>query len=70
MLQLCGYRCTVAGTVYDFHVIPYSPAFKPAPATTKEQLWLLKYYFFLKKANRLSPQCAVGFGMHPAILLQ
>jgi len=35
-------RCTVAGTVYDFHVIPYSPAFKPAPATTKEQWPILR----------------------------
>jgi len=24
---------TVAGTVYEFHVLPYSPAFKPAPVT-------------------------------------
>ncbi len=35
-------RCTVAGTVYDSHVIPYSPAFKPAPATTKEQWPILR----------------------------
>jgi hypothetical protein len=26
---------TVAGTVYESHVLPYSPAFKPAPAAQK-----------------------------------
>jgi hypothetical protein len=30
-------RFTVAGTVYESHILPYSPAFKPAPATVKEQ---------------------------------
>ena len=29
---------TVAGTVYEFHVLPYSPAFKPAPAIYERTL--------------------------------
>ena len=44
-------RCTVAGTVYDSHVIPYSPAFKPAPATTKEQWPILRKLPDKKKKN-------------------
>jgi len=38
MRRRIGFRYTVAGTVYGSHVLPYSPAFKPAPATVKEQL--------------------------------
>ena len=29
---------TVAGTVYESHVLPYSPAFKPAPAIYERTL--------------------------------
>ena len=40
-LLAAAFRCTVAGTVYESRVLPYSPAFKPAPAIhVKEHLSL------------------------------
>ena len=40
-LPAAAFRCTVAGTVYESRVLPYSPAFKPAPAIhVKEHLSL------------------------------
>ncbi len=34
-------RFTVAGTVHEFHVLPYSPAFKPAPVTKERTTWFV-----------------------------
>ncbi len=36
-------RFTVAGTVYEFHVLPYSPAFKPAPVTIRKNNMVCSY---------------------------
>ena len=44
-------RFTVAGTVYESHVLPYSPAFKPAP-DIKEQLHMEDY--IAKKAGNVN----------------
>jgi len=38
-------RFTVAGTVYESHVLPYSPAFKPAPVI-KERTVQRDYKYF------------------------
>ena len=45
---------TVAGTVYEFHVLPYSPAFKPAPAIYERTLlWDDNIFFAAYKSNYL-----------------
>ena len=52
-------RFTVAGTVYEFHVLPYSPAFKPAPVTRQRTMLSLSYKKNVpgKKQRRPSSSC-------------
>jgi|GEM_PF-562180 len=59
MLCVTVYRCTVAGTVYDSRVLPYSPAFKLAPVMAKKNMssYLLKILLEYNRTKRKLEFC-------------